>query len=73
MRMTVVPVWAAAAAVLAMPAAAIDMPETKVSMETCMTAALAQVDGKVSGVKLEIEDGKPLYEFKIKTPGRQTW
>ena len=74
MRLSVLSALPAAIALaFALPASALDMPETKVTMETCMSAALTKVDGKVSSMKLEIEDGKPLYEFEIKTSNRQTW
>jgi len=73
MRMPILSVVSLAAAGFALPASAIDMPETKVSMEACMSAALSKVDGKVSALKLEVEAGVPLYEFEIKTSNRQTW
>ncbi len=73
MRLPILSFVSLAAVSIAAPALAIDMPETKVSMETCMVAALAKVDGKVSALKLEIEAGVPLYEFEIKTSNRQTW
>ena len=73
MRMSIMSAVTLVSASVALPASALDMPETKVSMETCMAAALAKVDGKVSAMKLEIEAGVPLYEFKIKTSNRQTW
>lgn len=57
----------------AAPAYALDMPETKVSMETCLKAAIAKAPGEVRKVKLEIENGKPLYEFKIAGEGKHAW
>lgn len=62
-----------AAVLLAPSVYALDMPETKVSMETCMKAALAAKPGKVKKVELEIEEGKALYEFVIKADGGGTW
>lgn len=65
---------AVTAAFVPMSAApAFDMPDTKVSMETCLKAALAAKPGTVRHVKLEIEDGRPLYEFAIRTDSRQAW
>ena len=49
------------------------MPETKVSMETCLGAALAKYPGEVKEVEMTIEDGVPHYEFEIETSdGRET-
>jgi len=74
MRLPVMPAASATLVLaLALPASAFEMPQTKVTMEACMSAVLTKVDGKVSSLKLEIEDGKPLYEFEIKTSNRQTW
>lgn len=36
-------------------------------LETCMKAALAKYPGQVLSVEAEIEKGKPIYEFDIKT------
>lgn len=72
MRLTLVSA-ATLAAAFALPASALDMPETKVSMETCMSAALAQVEGEVKALKLEIEAGKPLYEFEIEAENGGSW
>jgi uncharacterized membrane protein YkoI len=49
------------------------MPKTKVSMETCMKAALAKHDGEV--VKLEFKDerGVPTYEFEILDKDGKSW
>jgi uncharacterized membrane protein YkoI len=55
------------------PASAFEMPETKVSMESCLQAALAAKPGEVRHLKLEVEDGRPFYEFTIRTAARQTW
>jgi uncharacterized membrane protein YkoI len=61
-------------AIVLVPCAyAFDMPETKVSMETCLKAALAKVPGQVTALKLEIEDGKPLYEFKLASEDDRQW
>ncbi|MCC7548264.1 MAG: PepSY domain-containing protein [Burkholderiales bacterium] len=73
MRPYILPVVSLAAAAFSLSVSAFEMPETKVSMEACMSAALAQVDGEVKALKLEIEDGKPLYEFKIEADEGHTW
>jgi uncharacterized membrane protein YkoI len=65
---------ASAVAVVTLPAAhAFDMPETKVSMEQCLKAALAVRDGDVRRLQLEVEDGKPIYEFAIRVKSGETW
>ncbi len=49
------------------------MPETKVSMEKCLGAALAMHPGKVKELEMTLEDGVPHYEFEIETAdGRET-
>lgn len=73
MRLPVIAAGSIAATALSLPVLAFDMPETKVSMETCLSAVLAEVPGKVSVLKLEVEGGRPLYEFKIRTEDRATW
>jgi uncharacterized membrane protein YkoI len=63
-----------AAVALALPAAhAFDMPETKVTMEQCLKAALAVRAGDVRKLELEIEDGKAIYEFAIRTKPGEIW
>jgi uncharacterized membrane protein YkoI len=52
---------------------AFDMPETKVSMETCMKAALGVRSGHVKRLQLETEDGKVVYEFSIRTDEGYVW
>lgn len=49
------------------------MPSTKVSMETCLKAALARQAGTV--VKLEFKDerGTPIYEFNIVGRDGKEW
>jgi uncharacterized membrane protein YkoI len=49
------------------------MPSTKVSMETCLKAALAKQAGTV--VKLEFKDerGTPIYEFNIVGRDSKEW
>jgi uncharacterized membrane protein YkoI len=65
---------ATAAAVAMLPTAkAFDMPETKVTMEQCLKAALAVRTGEVRKLQLEVEDGKPIYEFAIRTKQGETW
>jgi uncharacterized membrane protein YkoI len=41
------------------------LPETKVSMEDCMFAALEAQPGEAVEVELELEDGAPRYDFEI--------
>lgn len=49
------------------------MPATKVSMEACLSAALAQVPGKVKELEFGLENGEPRYEFEIAAAdGRET-
>ena len=49
------------------------MPQTKVSMEECLIAALERHPGKVREVEFGLEDGDPRYEFEILTAdGRET-
>ncbi|HZP88297.1 MAG TPA: PepSY domain-containing protein [Burkholderiales bacterium] len=69
LRRIVVP----AAIVVVTPVYAFDMPATQVSMEVCLQAAQAKVSGQVTNLKLEIEAGKPLYEFKANGQARQKW
>ncbi len=73
MHMSMLSVAVLVSVAVALPASALDMPETKVSMEACMAAALAKADGEVRSLKLEIENGKPLYEFDIETDAGQQW
>jgi len=40
-------------------------PSTKVSMETCLQAARAKLDGDVVKLELKTERGVPTYEFEI--------
>ncbi len=48
------------------------MPETKVSMEECMFAALDKQPGEVKEVELEMEDGAPRYDFEIEMADGRT-
>ena len=49
------------------------MPQTNVSMETCLWAALERYPGKVKELEFGLEDGVPHYEFEILTAdGRET-
>ncbi len=49
------------------------MPQTNVSMETCLSAALERSPGKVKELEFGLEDGVPHYEFEILTAdGRET-
>ena len=66
---------ASTAAIFAIsPALAMEgMPKTKVSMETCLSAAMAMHPGKVKELEMTLEDGVPHYEFEIETAdGRET-
>lgn len=49
------------------------MPKTKVSLETCMKAALATQKGVVVKVELKIEKGTPIYEFDIESKDGKAW
>lgn len=50
-----------------------EMPQTKVSMETCLAAALKAQPGEVKELEMSLEDGVPHYEFEINTAdGRET-
>jgi uncharacterized membrane protein YkoI len=50
-----------------------DMPPTGVPMERCLAAVLNVAGGSVSHMKLEIEAGRPLYEFKLQTDDGNEW
>lgn len=54
-------------------AAGFKMPQTKVSMETCMKAALAKQPGTVVKLELKIEKGTPTYEFDIEGKDGKAW
>ncbi len=41
------------------------LPETKVSMEECMFAALEAYPGEAVEVELELDNGAPRYDFEI--------
>jgi len=51
----------------------IKIPKTKVTIETCMNAALSKKDGEI--VKLEFKDerGTPIYEFEILGKDGKNW
>ena len=49
------------------------MPKTKVSMETCLKAALAKQPGTVMKVEFKIEKGVPIYEFDIESKDGKAW
>lgn len=50
-----------------------DMPQTAVSMEHCLAAALEMYPGKVKELEMSLEDDVPHYEFEIITAdGRET-
>jgi uncharacterized membrane protein YkoI len=50
-----------------------DMPQTSVPMERCLAAVLNVAGGSVEHMKLEIEAGRPLYEFKIEAEDGNEW
>lgn len=54
-------------------AAEFKMPKTKVTMETCMKAALTKQPGAVVKVELKIEKGVPTYEFDIESKDGKAW
>jgi hypothetical protein len=41
------------------------MPETKMSMEHCLQAALAKRAGEVEKLEFKLKDGTPVYEIEI--------
>lgn len=45
----------------------------KGALETCMKAALAKHSGFVQTLEAEIENGKPIYEFDIRTADGKEW
>lgn len=49
------------------------MPKTKVSMETCLKAALAKQPGTVVKLEFKIERGTPIYEFDIESKDGKAW
>jgi uncharacterized membrane protein YkoI len=51
----------------------IKMPKTKVSMETCMKAALAKHDGEVTKLELKVEKKVPTYEVEILAQDGKSW
>jgi uncharacterized membrane protein YkoI len=51
----------------------IKMPKTKVSMETCMKAALAKHDGEITKLELKIENKVPTYEIEILAKDGKNW
>lgn len=55
-------------------AADFKMPKTKVTLETCMKAALAKKAGIVVKVEFKIERGTtPIYEFDIESKDGKAW
>lgn len=64
----------AAAALAVIPAMAMEgMPKTKVSMETCLSAAMGMHPGEVKELEMTLDNGVPHYEFEIVTAdGRET-
>jgi uncharacterized membrane protein YkoI len=65
---------AAAALIWTIHALAMEpMPPTKVSMETCLAAALERHPGRVKELEFGLDNGDPHYEFEILTSdGRET-
>lgn len=66
--------WTSIAIGVCVPAMAdIKIPKTKVSLESCLKAALAKRDGEI--VKLEFKDerGVPTYEFEILGKDGNSW
>lgn len=54
-------------------AADFKMPKTKVSMETCLKAALTKQPGTVVKLEFKIERGAPTYEFDIESKDGKAW
>jgi uncharacterized membrane protein YkoI len=50
-----------------------NMPPTGVPMERCLAAVLNVAGGTVTHMKLEIEAGTPLYEFKLEGDDGNEW
>jgi uncharacterized membrane protein YkoI len=51
----------------------LEMPKTKVSMESCLEAALAKKDGTVVKLEFKNERGTPVYEFEIAGKDGKSW
>jgi uncharacterized membrane protein YkoI len=65
---------AGVAITICVPAIAdIKMPKTKVSMETCMKAALAKHEGEVTKLELKVEKNVPTYEVEILAQDGKSW
>ena len=58
-----------ASAQLAM-AAPPSFPKTAASVETCLQAALAKLDGEAVKLELKLEQNKPVYEIEIASKAR---
>jgi uncharacterized membrane protein YkoI len=61
----------------ASPVAAINkdfkMPETKVSLETCLRAALTRRAGDIEKLELTVKKDGPTYEIEIRDPDTTEW
>jgi uncharacterized membrane protein YkoI len=55
------------------PVQAFEMMKTKVSMETCMQAALAKKEGEVVKLEFKNERGTPIYEFEVVGSDGKVW
>lgn len=53
--------------------AAPEMPRTSVPMEQCLAAVLKVAGGKVEYMKLEVEAGRAIYEFRIEGDDDHDW
>jgi hypothetical protein len=76
LSLTILAIFLAAAVAVAAPAVKSKVPadlaaKAKVSLDAARTTALAKVPkGRVQSEELEEENGKLLYSFDIKVPGR---
>lgn len=66
--------WASLLLAASAPAIAdLKLPKTKVGMEACLKAALAQRDGEVIKLEFKDERGVPTYEFEILGKDGKSW
>lgn len=72
MKLSLIFITASLAATSAF-AAEMKIPNTKVSMETCMQAVLKEKSGKVVKLEMKDERGTPMYEFEVKGEDGKVW
>jgi uncharacterized membrane protein YkoI len=75
--MTTLPKYSALMAAMMLSSLAkaepITIPPMRHTMEQCMNAVLAARAGSVTGLELEVENGVPVYEFKLKDDADREW